>query len=149
MVYTQTFCKSPVVMYIGDYTSTSGEKDPFYTIEIQAKEKSKPEASFPINEINAEMAPVIYTGPTPTGSSFIVSYPYGKGAQDVKVTIAGGDKTSFVQALIDAGFNYDSSYSYAGQYKAYTKPTDNLAIYIQETTSNTDYYMEVGTYSYF
>jgi len=138
-----------VEMYVTDYTDQTGEIEPFYTVEIQAKTKPTPQAEFPLTMVNAELSPLSYTGPIPTGTGFAVSYPYGQGSQDVMVSITGGDKTAFVAALEGAGFNYDSIYSYPSQYIAYTKPADNLAVYIYNSATNTDYDMEIGIYSYF
>ncbi len=141
-----------ITMYITDYTDATGQEagyKPFFTIEIQASEKKQEEAIFPIEEINAELgqADATYDGPNPTGTSFTTSYPYGKGvgACDILVSITGGDREAFINALIAANYLFDSDNSYI-DYQAYSNPSKHITVYVYLTGTNSDYDIEFGLY---
>ena len=148
--YAATAPNRSVIMYITDYTDKTGQDadyEPFFTIEIQAHEPSPVGAIFPLDEVNAELGDATYNGPVPTGTSFVTSYPYGKGtgACDIMVSIAGGDKEAFIAAIIEAGYAYDVDYSYK-DYDAYSNPSEHIIIYVYKAGTNSDYDIEFGLY---
>ncbi len=144
--YAATAPNKTIVMYINDYTN-SIDRDPFFTIEIQAHEKPSVGAIFPLDEINIELGHTTYEGPIPSGESFTTSYPYekGSGACDVMVSITGGNREEFISNLVEAGYIVDSAYS-TKDYTAYVFEEDHIVVYVYLEGDNSNFIIEFGLY---
>ena len=129
-----------------DYTEVLYEGDvSFYKVEYKVIEPEEELADFPTKEFEEEMDDDLdfSTVPMPTGTSFVVGYPYGKGMCDIMVTITGGDMAGYTQSILDAGFIHYEAWDY-DNYKCYQNTKLNIVIYIYDLGENTTYAVEFG-----
>lgn len=135
-----------IQMFLFDSTSAGSEDKSLYKVEIHLFKPEEALPYFPIDAVLEELDDDIeFTCPIPTGETFTPSYPYGKiGASDIMITITGGDRLAYIDAVIGAGYLYDSGYSYPGKYDAYLNHSTHIAIYIYNSESNSNYSVEYG-----
>ena len=129
-----------------DSTQTLFEEDKkLYKVEFKVIEPEEEFSNFPMEEFEEEMDDELdFTNvPLPTGETFVVSYPYEKGHTDIMLTITGGDKEGYTQAILNAGFSHYSAWDYSN-YKCYTNHTLHIVIYIYDLGENSHYAVEFG-----
>mgnify|MGYP003314006006 CR=1 FL=1 len=129
--------------------AVTAETNTFYKVEIKIIEPDDVFTEFPTEAFEEEMDDDLdfSTVPMPTANTYVVGYPYGKGEgmSDILITMTGGDKQGYTQAIIEAGFTHYELYDY-DNYVCYVNHNLHIVIYIYDLGDNSIYAVEFGIF---